>query len=58
MIAKHEDKKSKVAIGDIREILNILINVQVEFVKSQDEGQPLKFHPYLVLMNEASRRSK
>lgn len=54
-IAKREGKKKEVSIGNIREVLSILTDMEAEGVKI-GENKPAS--PLNVLMNAAKRKRK
>lgn len=52
-IAKRENKKVQVPIGNIREIMRLLINMQVEFTLSADSK--VEDAPVFVILEEADK---
>lgn len=54
-IAKREEKKSSVAIGDIREILRIIVDIEVETALAKDGGEK---SPVIMFMKEAGKKIK
>lgn len=52
-IAKRENKKVQVPIGNIREIMRILIDMQVEFNLS--DSMKVEQSPVFVLLNEVDK---
>ena len=53
MLAKKEGKKSQVAIGNIRELLSNLIELEIEHIKNAEDG----ITPLSLLVVEASNRA-
>lgn len=52
LIAKREGKKHQASIGDIREVLSILVDLEVEAM----ESLTINDSPFLVFLNAAKKR--
>lgn len=55
MIAKREGKKSQARIGDIREILKLIVEIQAELL---DSDEPFESWPSMAISEQALKRTK
>jgi hypothetical protein len=55
-IAKRENKKVSVSMANVREVMRILIDMQVEFVLSEDIK--VQDSPLFVLLAEVDKKAK
>jgi hypothetical protein len=57
-IAKRENKKVSVSIGNIREVVRVLIDLEVEFLNGSLTDRPIESSPIFVLQDEALKKAK
>lgn len=61
-IAKREGKKTQARIGEVREILSIIVEMEAEWIKGAVlEGDPKKrmeLSPCILLMKKATAKAK